>query len=85
MWVGGWVGGGGGMQANTETSRSSARARAATTMSIYSFPNRRNREKSVFVIIQSSQPCREETDIDLNPHAFMFLIIIMEFPMRRSY
>ena len=35
MWVGGgwwWVVGG--MQANTETSRSSARARAATTMSI---------------------------------------------------
>ena len=33
MWVGGggWVGG---MRANTETSRSSARARAATTMSI---------------------------------------------------
>ena len=36
----GWVGGGwvvvvvGGMRANTETSRSSARARAATTMSI---------------------------------------------------
>ena len=37
MWVGG--GGGwwvvGGMRANTETSRSSARARAATTMSIF--------------------------------------------------
>ena len=31
--MGGWVGGG--MRANTETSRSSARARAATTMSIY--------------------------------------------------
>ena len=29
-----WVGGGG-MRANTETSRSSARARAATTMSIF--------------------------------------------------
>ena len=35
-WVGGGGGGGwvGGMRANTETSRSSARARAATTMSI---------------------------------------------------
>ena len=33
MWVGGWLVGGG-MRANTETSRSSARARAATTMSI---------------------------------------------------
>ena len=31
---GGWVVVGGGMRANTETSRSSARARAATTMSI---------------------------------------------------
>ena len=38
MWVGGggWVGG---MQANTETSRSSARARAATTMSIKNYSN----------------------------------------------
>ena len=33
--VGGWVGGGG-MRANTETSRSSAGAGASTTMSIFS-------------------------------------------------
>ena len=40
MWVGGgWVGGG--MRANTETSRSSARARAATTMSILIFSFKR--------------------------------------------
>ena len=47
MWVGGggWVGG---MRANTETSRSSARARAATTMSI---------KRSGDIIVEANLKC----------------------------